>query len=121
MRPAARVGLHLLLIVSLLLPAIAMPARAASQAWQSAAAGIAASHDDMDMDMDMARPASHEHCQEGCCQKQSCDLTACIATACLPRFASLPAVKLVAPFTFSWHSITPPTRLVERLLRPPIA
>jgi hypothetical protein len=117
LRPAARVGLHLLLIVSLLLPAIALPARAASQAWQSVATGMAPGHDGMEM----AQPASHKHCQEGCCPKQGCDLSACIATGCLPRFASLPAVKLVAPFTFSWHSLTPPNRLVETLLRPPIA
>jgi len=117
-RPTAHVVLHLLLIVSLVLPGIAMPARAATQAWQAASVAMATGHDGMDM----AQPASHEqHCQEGCCPKQACDLGACIATGCLPRFASLPTVELVVPFTFSWRSITPPTRLVETLLRPPIA
>ena len=116
-RPTARVVLHLLLIVSLVLPGIAMPARAATQAWQAASAAVATMHDGMDM----AQPAPHKHCQQRCCPKQACDLGACIATGCLPRFASLPVMELVVPFTFSWHSITPPTRLVETLLRPPIA
>ena len=114
---ATRVALHLLLIVSLLLPAIAMPARAATQAWQQATASSMPAHDGMDM----SQPASHKHCQKGCCPQQTCDLGACIATGCLPRFASLPTVKLVVPFSFSWHSITPPTRLVDTPLRPPIA
>lgn len=117
-RSAIRVALHLLLVVSLVLPGIAMPARAAAQVWQAAAASTAmAGHDGMDM----AQPAPHKPCQEGCCPRQTCDLSACIATGCLPRFASLPAVKLVVPFTFSWRSIRPPTRLVETPLRPPIA
>ena len=118
--PAARVVLHLLLIVSLVLPGIAMPARAATQAWQAASVAAATGRDGMGMGM--AQPAPHkQHCQEGCCPKQACDLGACIATGCLPRFASLPTIELVVPFTFSWRSITPPTRLVETLLRPPIA
>jgi hypothetical protein len=117
--PAIRVALHLLLIVSLVLPGIAMPARAATQAWQAVAASTAmAGHDGMDMAQPTTPP---KHCQEGCCPQQTCDLSACIATGCLPRFASLPAVKLVVPFTFSWRSIRPPTRLVETPLRPPIA
>jgi hypothetical protein len=117
-RPAAHVVLHLLLIASLVLPGIAMPARAASQAWQAISAAAATGHDGMDM----AQPAPHrKHCQQGCCPKLACDLGACIATGCLPRFASLPTMELVVPFTFSWRSITPPTRLVETLLRPPIA
>ena len=117
-RPAARVVLHLLLIVSLVLPGIAMPARAATQAWQAASVAAATGHDGMDM----AQPAPHkQHCQGACCPKQACDVGACIATGCLPRFASLPTMKLVVPFTFSWRSITPSTRLVETLLRPPIA
>ena len=117
-RPTAHVVMHLLLIVSLVLPGIAMPARAATQAWQAASAAVATAHDGMDM----AQPAPHkQHCQEGCCPKQTCDLGACIATGCLPRFASLPTIALAVPFTFSWRSITPPTRLVETLLRPPIA
>jgi hypothetical protein len=117
-RPATHVVLHLLLIVSLVLPGIAMPARAATQAWQAASVAMATGHDGMDM----TQPAPHEkHCQEGCCPQQTCDLSACIATGCLPRFAGLPTVKLVVPFTFSWRSITPPTRLVETPLRPPIA
>jgi len=117
-RPAARVVLHLLLIVSLVLPGIAMPARAVTQAWQAASVAVATGHDGMDM----TQPAAHkQHCQQGCCPKQTCDLSACIATGCLPRFAGLPAMGLVVPFTFSWRSITPPTRLVETLLRPPIA
>jgi hypothetical protein len=117
--PAIRVALHLLLIVSLVLPGIAMPARAATQAWQAVAASTAmAGHDGMDM----AQPTTpHKHCQEGCCPQQTCDLSACIATGCLPRFASLPTVKMVVPFTFSWRSIRPPTRLFETPLRPPIA
>jgi len=117
-RPTARAVLHLLLIVSLVLPGIAMPARAVTQAWQAASVAVATAHDGMDM----AQPAPHkQHCQQGCCPKQTCDLSACIATGCLPRFASLPTMELVVPFTFSWRSITPPTRLVETLLRPPIA
>ena len=116
--PVIRVGLHLLLMVSLVLPAIAMPARAATQAWQAASVAMTTGHDGMDM----TQPAPHKkHCQEGCCPRQTCDLSACIATGCLPRFASLPTVKLVVPFTFSWRSITPPVRLVETPLRPPIA
>jgi hypothetical protein len=116
--PVIRVALHLLLMVSLVLPAIAMPARAATQAWQAASVAMTTGHDDMDM----AQPTTpHKQCQEGCCPQQTCDLSACIATGCLPRFASLPTVKLVVPFTFSWRSIAPPTRLVETPLRPPIA
>jgi hypothetical protein len=115
-RSAIRVALHLLLVVSLVLPGIAMPARAAAQVWQAAAASTT-----MADGMAMAQQAPHKHCQEGCCPRQTCDLSACIATGCLPRFASLPTVKLVVPFTFSWRSITPPVRLVETPLRPPIA
>lgn len=117
--PVIRVALHLLLMASLVLPGIAMPARAAAQVWQSAAAPTAmAGHGGMDM----AQPTTpHKHCKEGCCPQQTCDLSACIATGCLPRFASLPTVKLVVPFTFSWRSITPPVRLFETPLRPPIA
>jgi hypothetical protein len=115
--PVNRVALHVLLMVSLVLPGIAMPARAAAQVWQAAAASTTTMADGMEM----AQQAPHKHCQEGCCPQQTCDLSACIATGCLPRFASLPTVKLVVPFTFSWRSIAPPTRLVETPLRPPIA
>jgi hypothetical protein len=117
-RPAARVVLYLLLAASLVLPGIAMPARAATQAWQAVVASTAvAGHPGM-----ATTPQTpHRHCQQGCCPQQACDVGACIATACLPRLASLATVKLVVPFTFSWRSITPPTRLVETPLRPPIA
>ena len=118
LHPAVRAASYLLLAVSLVLPGIAMPARAASQVWEAVAASTAvAAHDGMDM----TQLTPHKHCQEGCCPQQTCDLGACIATACLPRFASLPTVKLVVPFTFSWRSITPHTRAVETPLRPPIA
>lgn len=121
-RSFVRTVLHLLLALSLALPAIAAPAQAAADALQALAAASMADTamvgDDMPCHGDAATDAEPP-CD--CCPQSACDLSACIGTGCLN---ALPHVVAHVPPTAAPAPLPPVavrTRLLETPLRPPIA
>jgi hypothetical protein len=112
-----------MLAISLVLPGIAAPARAAANAFAQPTAATTT----MDMgghaaapcgDMGM-RPDRHPAPADPC-STHSCDLSACIGTACLPEIARIVAVAVPAPAPVLSRQPLRLLRVVDLPLRPPI-
>lgn len=120
----ARLTLHCFLMIAVVAATVAVPAQAASERIEAAAAAkMAAAMADMPCADDMAKShgsASHKAPCD-CCNPVSCDLSACLGTACLaepPRVvAAVPAITLVVP----WQAPASPSHVTDTPLRPPIA
>lgn len=120
----ARLTLHCFLIIAMVAATVAVPAQAASDTIEAAAAAkMAAAMADMPCAGDMAK--SHGSASHGapcdCCDPVSCDLSACLGTACLPELprvvAAVPGLALVVP----WQASASPSPVIDTPLRPPIA
>jgi hypothetical protein len=114
--------MHLLLVAFLAIPAVAAPARAVSDAMQTAA--VAAMADTMvhaDGPCDTMRASSEGQQPCDCCASHTCDISACLGTGCLPELprliANIPNVAVVA----MWRQPPVPTGTIETPFRPPIA
>jgi hypothetical protein len=121
MRHLARLALHWLLVISMITTTLVVPAQAATDTLQSAAAArMAAAMADMPCDDMGATKIAHKMPCD-CCTPASCDLSACMGTACLPELPRLamgiPATTIQVP----WDAPAPPSRLIDTPLRPPIA
>ena len=110
--------LHLLLAAGLVLPGIAAPGQAVSHA-------LAAAGDNQD-------PMSASPCSGMSMPDKSpphtpmggdhgCDLAACLGAGCLPTLPHVAAFVPDSDVLIPWDQPVPPSRLVERPLRPPIA
>ena len=115
--PFARLAIHLLLVVSLVLPGSAAPAQAVADALSTLATSAASMPCD-----GMQMPAEHQHAPPcDCCEHGKCDISACLGTGCLfalPRLVALiPGVAAPLP----WQRPAPDSRTVETPLRPPIS
>ncbi|WP_460728934.1 hypothetical protein [Lysobacter rhizosphaerae] len=121
MRHLARLALHWLLVISMITTALVVPAQAATDTLQSAAAArMAAAMADMPCDdMGAAKAAHKMPCD--CCTPASCDLSACMGTACLPELPRLVMGIPAAAIQVPWDAPAPPSRLIDTPLRPPIA
>jgi hypothetical protein len=121
-RKARRIALHLLLALALVLPGIAAPAQAIAslQAVAAAATTPHATGDGMPCG-DMPTPAAHHHSMPDGCVTHDCSLAACIGTACLPELPRLVAQVAVAATPTPWRQPMHPRRLIDPILRPPIA
>ena len=120
-RKPRRIALHLLLALALVLPGIAAPAQAIASLQAVAAASVTthATSDGMPCG-DMPTPAS-SHGQPDGCLTHDCSLAACIGTACLPELPRLVAQVAVAATPTPWRQPMHPRRLIDPILRPPIA
>jgi hypothetical protein len=56
-----------------------------------------------------------------CCTPASCDLSACLGTACLPTLPRIVAAVPPGVLHVRWSAPAPPSRVLDRPLRPPIA
>ena len=120
----ARLALHCLLTITMIAATVVVPAQAATDTIQAAAAAkMAAAMADMPCGDDMAM--SHGKADHAmpcdCCNPVSCDLSACLGTACLPvlprMVATVPATTPMIP----WQAPAAPSRMIDTPLRPPIA
>ena len=120
----ARLALHCLLTVTMIAATLVVPAQAATDTLQAAAAAkMAAAMADMPCADDMALPHAHgaDRMPCDCCNPVSCDLSACLGTACLPALPRIVAtVPTITPM-ISWQAPAAPSRAVDTPLRPPIA
>ena len=120
----ARLTLHCLLMIAMATATVAVPAEAARDLFEAAAAAkMADTMSDMPCADVMAKSvgkASHKAPCD-CCNPVTCDLAACLGTACLPE---LPRVVAAIPVTtplVPWQAPASPSRVIDRPLRPPIA
>ena len=112
------ITLHLLLVAGLVLPGIAAPAQAASQALAFASGTPGAmTHASCDgMSMNDHVPAKMPHgAQHGC------DLAACLGSGCLPALPHVAAFVPDAEAPMTLDQPVPPSQLPDTPLRPPIA
>ena len=120
----ARFTLHCFLMIAMVAATVAVPAQAASDTIEvAAAAKMAAAMAEMPCAEDMAKShgsVSHKAPCD-CCNPVSCDLSACLGTACLPELprvvAAVPAITSVVP----WQAPAAPSHVIDTPLRPPIA
>lgn len=121
LRRLSRLALHWLVIITLIASTLVVPAQAANEALQQAAAvQMTAAMDDMPCGDEMAPSAAHKMLCD-CCTPASCDLSACLGTAYLH---TLPYVVAAVPLHLMHVVVdTParPSRSLDTLLRPPIA
>jgi hypothetical protein len=120
----ARFALHCLLMISMITATLAVPAQAASDTIEAAAAAkMAAAMADMPCADDMAMShgkASHEAPCD-CCNPVSCDLSACLGTACLPELPRVVTTVPHATLMVPWQAPASPSHVIDTPLRPPIA
>lgn len=117
----ARLALHWLVVISMVTTTLALPAQAATDTLQSAAAvQMAAAMRDMPCDDMETAVAAHEMPCD-CCTQASCDLSACLGTACLPELPRLATGIPASAIQVPWNVPAPPSRLIDTPLRPPIA
>jgi hypothetical protein len=125
----ARFALHCLLMISMVTATLAVPAQAASDTIEAAAAAkMAAAMADMPCAEDMAMsqgvlhtmPTSHDMPCD-CCNPVSCDLSACLGTACLPELPRVVATVPHATSMIPWQAPASPSHVIDTPLRPPIA
>jgi hypothetical protein len=125
----ARFALHCLLMISMVTATLAVPAQAASDTIEAAAAAkMAAAMADMPCAEDMAMsqgalhtmPTSHDMPCD-CCNPVSCDLSACLGTACLPELPRVVATVPDATLLIPWQAPASPSHVIDTPLRPPIA
>lgn len=121
LRRLPRLALHWLVIITLVASTVVLPAQAADEALQQAAAAqMAAAMEDMPCGDEM--PASGAHKMPcDCCTPASCDLSACLGTAYLH---TLPYVVAAVPLHLmhvAGNTPARPSRSPDTLLRPPIA
>jgi hypothetical protein len=121
LRHLSRLALHWLVVISMITTTLVVPAQAATDALQNAAASqMAAAMADMPCDgMDTTATAHEMPCD--CCTPASCDLSACMGTACLPDLPRLVMGVPAAMIQVPWNAPAPPSRLIDTPLRPPIA
>ncbi|GAB3344867.1 hypothetical protein [Lysobacter tyrosinilyticus] len=121
-RALLRLATHWLVIIAMIATTTMVPAQAASEALQiAAAARMAATMADMPCGDDMnASAAKHERPCD-CCTVVSCDLSACLGTACLPTLPRLAAAIPLDVVHAQWNAPAPPSRVLDTPLRPPIA
>ena len=121
-RTSRRIALHLLLALALVLPGVAAPAQAIASLQAVAAASVAthATGDGMPCG-DMPAPATDNQGLPDGCATHACSLAACIGTACLPELPRLVAEVAVASTPSLWRQPAHPHRLIDPILRPPIA
>jgi hypothetical protein len=121
-RKLIRVAAHLMLAISLVLPGVAAPARAAANAFAQPTAatttmargGRPTACGDMGV-----RPDRHRAPVDPC-STHNCDLSACIGTACLPEIAGVIAVAAPTPAPALRRHPLRLLRIVDLPLRPPI-
>ena len=120
-RHLTRLALHWLVVISMITTTLVVPAQAATDTLQSAAAAqMAAAMADMPCEDKDATAAAHEMPCD-CCTPASCDLSACLGIACLPEVPRLVAGIPAGTIHVQWNAPAPPSRLVDTPLRPPIA
>lgn len=121
LRWLTRITLHWLVVVSMITTTFAVPAQAATDALQAAAASqMAAAMANMPCDDEHASTTPHQKPCD-CCTPASCDLSACLGTACLPELPRLVMGIPAAAIPVSWNAPAPESRLIDTPLRPPIA
>lgn len=125
-RRLARFALHLLLMVSLVIPGIVAPAQAIADEFQAAAKAalvadaMAAQQTPCD-GMDMPLYAEDSAPCDCCAAPHACDLSACLGIACLPELPHLAADVPPAATPLPWQQPSLPPGMIDTPLRPPIA
>jgi hypothetical protein len=120
LRKLPRLVLHWLVVISMITTTLVVPAQAATDALQAAAATqTSAAMADMPCG-DKDAPAAAHDMPCDCCTPASCDLSACLGTACLPELPRLVASIPVRSIPVPWNAPVPFSRLIDTPLRPPI-
>jgi len=121
--PFARAVLHVFLAIALVLPGIAAPALAATEAL--AALGVPEKAvvarppcDGMTMP---AHSGPERELPAAPCAGHGCDLSACLGAGCIPTLPHIATLIPQADSPMVWELPLLPSRLTETPLRPPIA
>ena len=121
MRRLTRLALHWLVVLSMIATTVVVPAQAADEVLQAAAASaMAAAMDDMPCADEAPANTDHEMPCD-CCTPSNCGLSACLGTACLPELPRLVAAIPPTAMPVPWTMPAPTPARLDTLLRPPIA
>ena len=116
-QPLIRLAIHLLLVMSLILPGISAPAGALADELHALTASAAMA----DMPCDEGQRASDHQAPCDCCPQSKCDLSACLGTGCLFELPRLAAFVPPTAMPLPWDLPAPDSQAVGTLFRPPIA
>ena len=115
--PLIRLAIHLLLVMSLILPGISAPAGALADELHALTASAAMA----DMPCDEGQRGSDHKAPCDCCPQSKCDLSACLGTGCLFELPRLAAFVPPTAMPLPWDLPAPDSQAVGTLFRPPIA